>query len=139
MRRRIGLEDEARRPPRFFPGEIAQADPATGTERRGVVQHGMHLGMARHAIDLPFVEIDQWARFAQLLLGRMEIVEERDRKRIDIQMGDAGTAAIGCGRTRCTHRYLPKFSLVMPCPKPLSLCPKFLVPSLYCSAGISQR
>jgi hypothetical protein len=79
----------------------------------------MYLGMARHAIDLPFVEIDQRPCFAQLFLGRMQIIEELNRKRIDIQMGN--TAAIGDGRTHCTHRYLPKFVLVMPCPISLLL------------------
>jgi hypothetical protein len=83
MLRRIGLENDAWRAPRLLLGEVAQADAAARTERGGIVQHGMHLGMARHAIDLPLVEIDQRAGLAQPLLAGMQIVEVFDRERIE--------------------------------------------------------
>ena len=128
MRRRIGLEDDARRPPRLLLGEIAQADAAAGAEGGGVVQHRMHLGIARHAVDVPGVEIDQRAGLAHPLLGRMQIVEEFDRERIDIQMRNAVRAA-GHGRKNPLHSSTPPE--VCPC--------HALPPRPYCWTGISQR
>ncbi|MEH2477717.1 hypothetical protein V1282_001074 [Nitrobacteraceae bacterium AZCC 2146] len=93
MRRRIGLEDEARRPPRLFLGEIAQAHTAAGTEGLGIVEHRSDFGIARHRIDIPFVEMHHRPRLAQHFIGRMRILEKRDRERIDVEAGDAEECA----------------------------------------------
>ena len=68
MRRRIGLQDQARRPPWLLGLEIAQAHAAAGAEGEGIVEHGMDLGAARHAVDVPFVEKNNRGGFPEPLL-----------------------------------------------------------------------
>src|SRR5947209_9353123 len=112
MRRRVGLQNKALRPPRLLLGEIAQTHAAAGAERLGIVQYLMHLLVSRHAIDAPFVEIDDGARLAELLMGRKRIGEELDSERIEIEMRNTGSLLRrhrGCGHLRvsCMQRALP--------------------------------
>src|SRR5258707_14145245 len=77
----------------------------------------MDFGIARHRIDIPFVEMHHWARLAQRLLGGVRILEELDRKRINIEARDprkhtaarrAWASAANSGRTCCDHGKPPK-------------------------------
>jgi hypothetical protein len=54
----------------------------------------MHFSIARHAVDIPFVEIDQRPGFPQALLRGMQIVEILDREGIKIQMRQLRHAAL---------------------------------------------
>ena len=83
--RRIGLENDALRTPRFFPGKIAQSDAAAGAEGGGIVEDGVNLGVAGNAVDRPFVEMDQRPRVAHPRMVRIGIVEKFDRERIDVE------------------------------------------------------
>ena len=47
----------------------------------------MDFGIPGHAVQLPFIEIDQRPGFAQHFLARMQVVEIFDRERIDVEMG----------------------------------------------------
>ena len=76
MGRRVGLENQARRPPRFLLGKIAQAHAAAGTERQGIVEHSMNFRVARDRIYVPFVEMHHRARLAQRLVGGVRVLEE---------------------------------------------------------------
>ena len=99
MRRRIGLQDNARRSPRLFLGKIAQADAAAGAEGLRIVEDGMHLLIARHAIDAPFVEIDDRARHRAASRA-----SETDRRRTRSRTGrsrDAGCRARTLLRRHC--------------------------------------
>ena len=73
----------------------------------GIVQDGVHFRMARHAIDLPFVEIDQRSCLAQQLLGRIQIVEEFDRKRIEREMRSRPVRGRPVVAVRRSHRRPP--------------------------------
>ena len=53
----------------------------------------MHLLVSRNAIDAPFVEIDDRACFAELLVCRKRVGEELDRERIEVEMRNAGSGA----------------------------------------------
>jgi hypothetical protein len=88
--RRIGFQDDALRPPRLLPGEVAQADAAAGAEGRGIVEHGMDFRIAGHAIDVPLVEPDHRSGFPEHLVHRMRIFEEFDRERIEVETGWLG-------------------------------------------------
>ena len=101
MRRRVGLEDQARRPPRLLLLEIAQANAAAGAEGERIVEHRINFGVAGDAIDVPLVEIHHRARLAQRLLLRIGIGEVVQRERIDTQMRN--TRAV-LGRRGNRHR-----------------------------------
>ena len=75
-----------------------RSGPRRGWSRRSrIVQHGMDLGIARHAIEVPFVEIDDRPGLAQQFMGR-----DRDRQRnasregIDAEKRDAAYGRTGC-------------------------------------------
>jgi len=56
MRRWIGFENNTLWTPRLLLGEIAQAHAATRTKSERIVQYGVHFGITRDRIDIPFVE-----------------------------------------------------------------------------------
>src|SRR3954453_23744427 len=103
MRRRVGLQNKTWRPPRLLLGEVAQANATAGAESHGIVQHGMHLLIPGHAIDAPFVEIDDGAGFAQLLMRWKRIGEELGRERIEVEMRNAGRDAMFPVQCCLTH------------------------------------
>ncbi len=85
MRRRVRLQDDALRAPRLFFGEIAQAHAAARAKRQGVVKDGMHLRIAGHAVDAPFVEPHQRPGLAEGIVDRVRILEKLVRERVHVQ------------------------------------------------------
>jgi hypothetical protein len=118
VHRRIGLQYEAGRSPRFLLGKIAQTNAAPGAKRQGIVEDGMNLRVPRYAENVPFIEINDRSGFPQPLLIWIRVFEEVDRKRIDVEMWDGRRVLKGVcrlGETLRIHDALPyeKWALVL--------------------------
>jgi hypothetical protein len=104
MRRGIRLEDDALRTPRLFLGEIAQAHAPARTERQGVVENGVHLRIARHAVNAPFVEPYDRPGLAEDIVDRVRILEKFGRERIHVKLWHAGRRVARGGYRVCPGR-----------------------------------
>jgi hypothetical protein len=76
MQWRIGLEDQARRPPWFGAAEIVDADAGRGTECLPIAQRRLHLGIAGARPQSITVEPHHRPSFAQLSIKRIGRSEE---------------------------------------------------------------
>ena len=83
VQRRIGLEQQGRRPPRLLPREIGQADAAAGAKGLVVPERRLDLGMAGHAVSLDRLQPDHRPRIPQRGMMRIGIGEERLVERVD--------------------------------------------------------
>jgi hypothetical protein len=73
---RIGLQQEARRPPRRLLAEVADADAGRRAERLVVAHRRVDLGEACHRPDSLRLEEDDGAGLSQLLVMRVTIAQE---------------------------------------------------------------
>src|SRR5262249_23776182 len=76
MQRRMGLQDEARRAPRFAAPEVVDADAGGGAEGLPIAQARLHLGMARARPQAVALEPDHRAGIAQFLVKWIGLGEE---------------------------------------------------------------
>jgi hypothetical protein len=88
--RRVRLEQQARRPPRFLLGEVAQPGAGPGAERLVITKRGLNLGEARHRPDPVALQVDDGPGVPQLLVDRIRETEELLIERVDVQHGRLG-------------------------------------------------
>jgi hypothetical protein len=75
---RVALEYEARRAPRRFAREIAEANAAARTERRRIAEHFLDLAVARGGVGFVSPQPHDRPRLAQGFLGGVGIAQKVD-------------------------------------------------------------
>jgi hypothetical protein len=72
--------------------------PRLEQKRQGIVEDGVHLRIARHAVDAPFIEPHQRPGLAQEgVVDRVRILEKLVRERVDVQAWHTGRAPAAPG------------------------------------------
>ena len=88
VRRRVGLQQQARRPPGRFPAEIGETHPGRRRERLGVVEHMGHLGVAPHAPHAIALQEDDGPGVAHPLVEPVRVDKHRRVEWVVVEDGD---------------------------------------------------
>ena len=82
---RIGLKQQARRPPVALFVEVGNSNAAARTKHFPVIQDGADLIVSRHRPDVVARQTNDRAKFAQTLVEEVRIGEKLARERIDVR------------------------------------------------------